>query len=712
MGFPTGADYMEALQHPAACFPGDPELAGGQVELTPLGLPRAISGNFASVFKVEGASGRLYAVRCFTRWFDDQAERYDAISYRLSQLKPRWAVPFDFVTDGVRVGGDRFPILKMPWADARPLLSYVEDHLWDGPALAYLAARFAALVDELSRAGVAHGDLQHGNILVAPGGDLRLVDFDGMYVPALRGRGSNELGHRNYQHPGRRRDEFGPDIDRFPSWVVYASLAAVSVDPVLWGRLDGGDECLLFREQDFAAPDRSEALAALEATGDRALVSMAATLRKALAGEAVDVPALSSAPELSAHLPAAASPASLAILAERKTLFAALKGEAPAAPREEERPAPSLDEVIPVEFGPAVAQHRRLLLSVAVAVMVFLGLAVSGAMPLFLGVLLAVIAAASSVGLARRQFHSMPEVQAVRPRQLELAELLRAAAARRAAVDDLARRRGAADGGEEEAARRHAEAEAELRRDEQVRLTAIDGELRAALSALTDRESELYRAEHRERDEALRAVQQEAIDKELGGVRLASARVPGVGDHLVYALALDDVRTAADFVDVVAGAGEAPALVLRGGRQVRSASLGPAEAGALLRWRRAAEERFRTELTAWVPPEQAAEIRERYEAQRRELEAEQERARAEAAQRADAARASFEGRRREMAAALQAAQQDAAALRLRLDQDLPRARKDAAEAEWRRAACQRDLAARAGLTFGNFLRRVLRVSST
>ena len=62
--------------------------------------------------------------------------------------------------------------------------------------------------------------------------------------------------------------------------------------------------------------------------------------------------------------------------------------------------------------------------------------------------------------------------------------------------------------------------------------------------------------------------------------------------------------------------------------------------------------------------------------------------------------------------ALRAAQQDAAALRLRLDQDLPRARKDAAEAEWRRAAGQRDLAARAGLTFGNFLRRVVRVSST
>jgi thiamine kinase-like enzyme len=37
----------------------------------------------------------------------------------------------------------------------------------------------------LNRAGVAHGDLQHGNILVA-NGKPKLIDYDGMYVPALR----------------------------------------------------------------------------------------------------------------------------------------------------------------------------------------------------------------------------------------------------------------------------------------------------------------------------------------------------------------------------------------------------------------------------------------------------------------------------------------------------------------------------------------------
>src|SRR5436305_8445438 len=117
--------------------------------------------------------------------------------------------------------------------------------------MAYLAIRFAELVGELRAAGIAHGDLQHGNILVAPGGDLRLTDYDGMYVPALSGLESNELGHRNYQHPGRRRSEFGPHLDDFSSWVIYASLTALSIDPVLWGRLDGGDECLLIRSRDL-----------------------------------------------------------------------------------------------------------------------------------------------------------------------------------------------------------------------------------------------------------------------------------------------------------------------------------------------------------------------------------------------------------------------------------------------------------------------------
>src|SRR2546430_4647189 len=59
----------------------------------------------------------------------------------------------------------------------------------------------------LFRSQVAHGDLQHGNILVR-GGSIQLVDYDGMWVPALKGRHATEIGHRAYQHPERSEQDY------------------------------------------------------------------------------------------------------------------------------------------------------------------------------------------------------------------------------------------------------------------------------------------------------------------------------------------------------------------------------------------------------------------------------------------------------------------------------------------------------------------------
>ncbi|MDQ3757929.1 MAG: hypothetical protein M3394_08780, partial [Actinomycetota bacterium] len=282
---PRAADYLEALQWPAECFI-DPDLAGGVAEVGPIGLPKASSGNVAVVFKVTAASGRTFAVRCFVRSFDDVDARYRAL---VPRLRPPWAVPTEYQPRGIHVGDDWHPIVKMAWCEATPLASWVEAHLWDTAALSYAAMRFAALAADLRAAGVAHGDLQHGNILVAPGGDMRLVDYDGMWVPELDGLRSNELGHRNYAHPRRTRDDFGPHLDGFPSWVVYTSLAALSIDPLLWGRLDGGDECLLFRAADFADPQRSDAFGCLERSGDARLQALGRALRVQLARTVRDV---------------------------------------------------------------------------------------------------------------------------------------------------------------------------------------------------------------------------------------------------------------------------------------------------------------------------------------------------------------------------------------------------------------------------------------
>src|SRR5882762_2108677 len=120
------------------------------------------------------------------------------------------------------------------------------------------------MLSALQKASIAHGDLQHGNILVVNSAP-KLVDYDGMYVPALSGNVSNEVGQPNYQHPRRTPLDFGPYLDNFSSWVILLSLVALSVEPQLWDKFQGGiDDCLLFRKRDFEEPHRSALIKALE----------------------------------------------------------------------------------------------------------------------------------------------------------------------------------------------------------------------------------------------------------------------------------------------------------------------------------------------------------------------------------------------------------------------------------------------------------------
>jgi len=289
MAWPTPQDFREAVQSPRLAF-SDPELQAGVPELDRLGLPRPWSGAFATVYRLRCA-GRSWAVRCFLHPLSDEQERYAAISSTLTSLKLPALVACRFVANGVRVGGRWYPILKMQWVEGESLNHFVERNLTQPAVLLDLAGRWMRMADQLRHASLAHGDLQHGNVLVA-GGDLRLVDYDGMYVPALAGRASRELGHRNFQHPRRSQRDFGPWLDHFSSWVIYVSLLALAADPGLWPRFKGGDECLLFRADDFRRPDQSELYRALDRSPDRRLRQTVALFKSLLYLPPAQVPPL------------------------------------------------------------------------------------------------------------------------------------------------------------------------------------------------------------------------------------------------------------------------------------------------------------------------------------------------------------------------------------------------------------------------------------
>jgi len=143
----------------------------------------------------------------FLRDFADQQKRYNLISNHLRDIRA-CLLQVDYLSSGIRIQQNIFPILKMPWVEGHLLNRYIADHLSDKPALEALERRWLQLLGELKSARIAHGDLQHGNVLVLSKDELQLIDYDGMWVPALDGMGSHEVGHPSYQSRSETETDF------------------------------------------------------------------------------------------------------------------------------------------------------------------------------------------------------------------------------------------------------------------------------------------------------------------------------------------------------------------------------------------------------------------------------------------------------------------------------------------------------------------------
>jgi tRNA A-37 threonylcarbamoyl transferase component Bud32 len=261
MTWPTPQDYNEAIQNPASCFM-DQRLKQCSPDATVLGLPRAITGAFATVYRLSSAE-KHWAVRCFLQNSPDLPKRYSELSKFVCSDDLPYTVDVHFQPQGIKIRGEWYPILLMEWVDGLTLDQYIYENLENPTKLDALASQFSKMMFEMRAAGIAHGDLQHGNIIIVDE-EIRLVDYDGMFVPALDGLTSNELGHNNYQHPTRSAEHFGDYLDNFSAWTILTSINCLAQDSRLWDWLSAGDECLLFRRTDFLNPLSSRSFATLE----------------------------------------------------------------------------------------------------------------------------------------------------------------------------------------------------------------------------------------------------------------------------------------------------------------------------------------------------------------------------------------------------------------------------------------------------------------
>jgi hypothetical protein len=255
MSYPQITDYQEAVQHPAQAFI-DPDLKQGAVAENNLGLPLVMSGGFALTYAVT-TPRRKCAVRCFHREIPAIQQKYDATSRKLRSLAIGCFVDFDFQQSGISVRQRVFPIVRMDWVEGDTLGIWLDKNFNNPRALEKARADFAAIARFLEREGVAHGDIQNGNVMVA-NGEIKLIDYDGMFVPGMHPGNGSETGHRHFQHPGRRVSNFGPGMDRFSFIALDLSLRALVEDRSLYSKFREGGETIIFKANDFADPQNSE----------------------------------------------------------------------------------------------------------------------------------------------------------------------------------------------------------------------------------------------------------------------------------------------------------------------------------------------------------------------------------------------------------------------------------------------------------------------
>ena len=265
MQYPLISEYVKAIQD-----------AGDNLEelahLTPVlddhGEPFRSSGAFAVVFKMQDKStGKYYALKCFTEEQEGRADAYRQIADELDMVDSPYITSVKYMEKELFVDSqceeDEFPVLLMDWVEGETMEAYITANYHNQSAMSLLCYRFGKMAAWLRTQSFAHGDIKPDNIIVRPDGSLALVDYDGMFVPAMKGSKSPTVGTKDFCHPLRTVDDFDETIDDFSLASIALSLKAISMNFTLLD-IYGASDRLLFSENDYRNPSNSKVISALQ----------------------------------------------------------------------------------------------------------------------------------------------------------------------------------------------------------------------------------------------------------------------------------------------------------------------------------------------------------------------------------------------------------------------------------------------------------------
>ena len=232
------------------------------------GEPYRSSGAFAVVFKMKDEqTGKCYALKCFTEEQEGRAEAYRQIAEELEFVDSPYITSVKYLEKELFVDSncedEEFPVLLMDWIEGETMETYVAANYTDTHAMSMLCYRFCKMAAWLRSQSFAHGDIKPDNIMVRPDGTLTLVDYDGMFVPAMKGQKSPTIGTKDFSHPLRTIDDFDETIDDFALASIALSLKAISLNPSLL-QTYGASDRLLFSAADYLDLSKSKTFTALQ----------------------------------------------------------------------------------------------------------------------------------------------------------------------------------------------------------------------------------------------------------------------------------------------------------------------------------------------------------------------------------------------------------------------------------------------------------------
>ena len=265
MQYPLISEYLAAIRD---VHDNLDKLSHLEPVLDNYGEPYRSSGAFAVVFKMKDEqTGKCYALKCFTEEQEGRAEAYRQIAEELEFVASPYITSVKYLEKELFVDSncedDEFPVLLMDWIEGETMEAYIADNYMDNYAMSMLCYRFCKMAAWLRSQPFAHGDIKPDNIMVRPDGTLTLVDYDGMFVPAMKGQKSPTIGTKDFSHPLRTINDFDETIDDFALTSIALSLKAISLNPSLLDEYGASDR-LLFSAADYLDLSKSKTMTALQ----------------------------------------------------------------------------------------------------------------------------------------------------------------------------------------------------------------------------------------------------------------------------------------------------------------------------------------------------------------------------------------------------------------------------------------------------------------